>query len=105
MAGFEIGGTGNNGYVPADSTGTRRTRKTPDKKPTLTPEQRRKLSEMIRNGKLRPESHTKYGINTPQVPPNTTPGTNTKYGINTPQLPPQLPPGTNTKYGINVPKK
>ena len=91
MAGFEIGGTGNNGYVPADSTGTSRTRKTPDKKPTLTPEQKRILSEMIRKGKLRPPK-TKYGINNPAPPP--------------PELLEKLNEmQTNTKYGINTPKK
>ena len=104
MAGFEIGGSGNeyDKYL-AGSKGPQPKPKKKDK-PTLTPAQKRKLQELINGKQKPPKVTTKYGVNTPQLPPQLPPGSHTKYGINTPQLPPQLPPGSHTKYGVNTPQ-
>lgn len=100
MAGFNIGGSGNeydklfaSGALPPqqdNSGGVGR------KRLRLTKKQKAQLAEALQNGRVRPTGpQTKYGVN---LPPTTT--THTKYGINC-SLPDQ--PTVNTKYGINCP--
>ena len=109
MAGFEIGGSGNE-YDKYLAAGNKVEKGSTDggKKPKkLTPKQKEQLREALKKGKLRPTCpNTKYGINLPDSPIHTKyglncppPTVNTKYGINFP------PPPPSTKYGINTPPK
>lgn len=113
MAGFNIGGNGNeyDKFLAANNGISNQNNKTDKaKKPKkLTEKQMEQLRDAIKDGKLRPEPpKTKYGINLPNNETHTKygincslpdkPTVNTKYGINCP------PPSAQTKYGINFPQ-
>ena len=112
MAGFEIGGNGNeyDKYLQ-NASNAKKPKPKPGKKIVLTKEQQQAIQDMLKKGKLRPpKTNTKYGTNTPHLPQKLPDGgiMHTKYGANTPQLPPHLPQfpdgGAHTKYGANTPQ-
>ncbi len=106
MAGFEIGGGGNeyDRYYAANEGGPKGKKNVKNGPKKLTKAQKEALMEALKRGKLKPPANAvmKYGINTP-VPKYainfpSTPGGNPKYAINFPST-----PESHTKYGINTP--